>query len=203
MKNCVTNQKPSSTQAWISRKRMKNPKMISAVDPRARDRERGTRPSRRRSRPTRRHRHGAGRIGGDVGEPSPPARPRGRRSTIRDRAEAVLDVVAEHPEEQHVAAEVEQPGVQEHRVRAPRGRRTCREMAALGLRSSHDASASPLLKVASSSLMVSGRPCTTSHGMAAFSYGELVGLGVSPVSERCLMAARRSTSRRRRRPTRS
>ena len=34
---------------------------------------------------------------------------------VLDGANAVFDVVAENPQEQHVAADVQQPGMQEHR----------------------------------------------------------------------------------------
>ena len=43
---------------------------------------------------------------------APPTR---YKSKIEEPAELVFDVVAEHPEEQHVAAEMQPPTVEEHR----------------------------------------------------------------------------------------
>ena len=81
------------------------------------------------------------------------------------RAQAVFDVVAEDPEEEHVAAEVQPPAVQEHRhddgevhVLAP-GTTSGRTVGAM----------IEAVDPSSTSMSVSGRPVDDSQGMAACS----------------------------------
>ena len=98
----------------------------------AREQQRCSRRARPRSRPTRRPSGPSSRVRSRPAARSPPARRAGRRAGLH-AAHRVLDVVAEDPQEQHVAAEVQQPAVHEHRGERASATSAPRRRAALRL----------------------------------------------------------------------
>ena len=102
---------------------------------------------------------------------------------VQRPAEAVLDVVPEDPQEQHVEAEVQPSAVQEHR----RDHREVdvlvrEERRALGVVIAGRRVA--LQDVSPISLIVSGRPWVSSHGIAAYSRSKRISLSMLTVPVR-------------------